>query len=230
MLKAMDVVNNDIYTSINSIINSTKFISYGIIDEVVSDTVVNVVDASKSLGEEERMSCTYLSFASAEVSVKHKPKVGDLVLILSLQNKHQDLFTAKEAIEMYPFTGYTKRSCVALPVGLHIEDSSVIVEVNEGKVSLTMKELSVVSEKSSLQLGDTTVDASDLVINSGAQGVARMNDSIMSSMADDTAFFTWVTTISTVVNGLAPGSVPPPFPSSLSGKITSGSSSVKIGD
>lgn len=57
---------------------------------------------------------------------------------------------------------------------------------------------------------------------------ARQNDAVQSTSAQDAAFWSWVTTISSAVNSLAPGSVPN-VPTSLSGIITGGSSEVKIG-
>lgn len=57
---------------------------------------------------------------------------------------------------------------------------------------------------------------------------ARQNDAIQSSSVEDNVFWSWVTTISSVVNSLAPGSVPT-VPTSLTGLITGGSTEVKIG-
>lgn len=57
---------------------------------------------------------------------------------------------------------------------------------------------------------------------------ARKGDAISSLPADDAAFWSWVTTVSAVLNSLVPGSVPT-VPASLAGKITGGSTEVKIG-
>lgn len=57
---------------------------------------------------------------------------------------------------------------------------------------------------------------------------ARKGDQIQSTSVDDSIFWTWVSTISAAVNSLAPGSVPS-VPTSLTGKITGGSTEVKIG-
>lgn len=57
---------------------------------------------------------------------------------------------------------------------------------------------------------------------------ARKGDETGSTTTDDAAFWSWVTTISAAVNALSLGSVPV-VPTSLSGKITSGSEGVKIG-
>ena len=70
------------------------------------------------------------------------------------------------------------------------------------------------------------------ILGIGGEGseakAARLGDETGSTETEDSAFWTWVTTISAAVNGLSPGSVPS-IPTSLVGKITSGSEGVKIG-
>ncbi len=56
---------------------------------------------------------------------------------------------------------------------------------------------------------------------------ARNGDSVQ---IDNSTFFTWTSAVSTAINALAPGSVVPPVPATVTGKITSGSSKVKIVD
>lgn len=65
-----------------------------------------------------------------------------------------------------------------------------------------------------------------IVINKGSNGVARLNDSVQ---INDSAFATWVTAVSTFINGLAPGTLIPPFPTTPTGIITSASTKVKAG-
>jgi hypothetical protein len=55
---------------------------------------------------------------------------------------------------------------------------------------------------------------------------ARKGDAIKSTMADDATFWAWLTAAAAVLAGLG---VTVPTPTSLTGKITSGSSKVKIG-
>jgi hypothetical protein len=57
---------------------------------------------------------------------------------------------------------------------------------------------------------------------------ARKGDADKSTATEDAAFWLWVTTVSAALNALVPGSVPS-VPASLTGKITGGSSGVKIG-
>lgn len=57
---------------------------------------------------------------------------------------------------------------------------------------------------------------------------ARVDDTTVVDGVTDTAFIAWITTVSAFINGLAPGTIPNP-PTSIAGKIDSGSSEVLIG-
>lgn len=58
--------------------------------------------------------------------------------------------------------------------------------------------------------------------------VARVDDPTTSTAIEDSTFWAWVTTITSVVNGLSAGAVGSP-PTSQTGKIQTGSTEVKIG-
>jgi len=60
------------------------------------------------------------------------------------------------------------------------------------------------------------------------QLAARQNDSTLIDAITDSVFITWIATISAAVNVLAPGSVPI-VPTTATGKISGGSTEVKIG-
>ena len=60
------------------------------------------------------------------------------------------------------------------------------------------------------------------------QPAARQEDTTVVDGITDTAFIAWITTVSAFINGLAPGTIPNP-PTSVAGKIDSGSSEVSIG-
>jgi len=57
---------------------------------------------------------------------------------------------------------------------------------------------------------------------------ARKEDPVLINNITDSIFITWIATISAAVNALAPGSVPI-VPTTATGKISGGSSEVKIG-
>lgn len=64
-----------------------------------------------------------------------------------------------------------------------------------------------------------------IVINAGTKNAARLNDSISSSIVEDSVFWTWLSAAAVVLAGLG---VVAPTPTSLTGKITSGTSEVKL--
>ena len=70
------------------------------------------------------------------------------------------------------------------------------------------------------------MDAEKIVMQGGGPAAARKGDQIQSTMADDTAFWTWISAAAGALAGLG---VVVPAPSSLSGKITEGSQTVEIG-
>ncbi len=61
------------------------------------------------------------------------------------------------------------------------------------------------------------------------KGAARLLDSVTINALTDPIFMTWVVTISAAVNSLSSGAVPV-VPTSAEGKISSASSTVRIGD
>lgn len=66
----------------------------------------------------------------------------------------------------------------------------------------------------------------NVVINQGINGAARQTDATLSTPADDAIFWTWIAGAATILAGLGLAALPPV---SLTGKITGGSTSVKIG-
>jgi ATP-dependent Lon protease len=54
-----------------------------------------------------------------------------------------------------------------------------------------------------------------------------VNDIVMSTPADDTVFWNWVTAVSSIVAALSGGGVTPPV--AMTGKITAGSTAVTVG-
>ena len=70
------------------------------------------------------------------------------------------------------------------------------------------------------------IDADKIVMQGGGSAAAREGDQVQSTMADDSAFWTWVSAAGSALSGLG---VAAPVPISLTGKITAGSATVEIG-
>ena len=66
--------------------------------------------------------------------------------------------------------------------------------------------------------------------NSGFAAAAREGDSTVVDAVTDSTMITWITIVSTAINTLAPGSIlPSQIPTTITGKINSGSDQVDIG-
>lgn len=70
---------------------------------------------------------------------------------------------------------------------------------------------------------------SNVNLNDGSEGAARKGDSVETNLITDADFITWIFLVSTAINTLAPGSIIN-IPTTATGKITTSSNSVKIGD
>jgi phage gp45-like len=74
-----------------------------------------------------------------------------------------------------------------------------------------------------------TIEAagSGIALQQGGFPAARKTDTVVSTAADDPAFWEWITTVSSVLAALSGGSLTPP--SQIMSKITAGSATVMIG-
>jgi hypothetical protein len=121
----------------------------------------------------------------------------------------------------------------------------VITDNNQNVITMSQEGIKIEAQKLSdtivLDSGGIHGDASQINLNQGTMGAARLNDQIQSGMADDPAFWIWVQTLMTWVQThthvapLGPTSPPiPPFPGSVpstcTGKIIQASGTVVIGD
>jgi hypothetical protein len=86
-----------------------------------------------------------------------------------------------------------------------LHDETVMVQNTSGSVEITA--------------------AGDVKINGGSVSVAREGDATLIDPTTDAAFFTWVNAVSA---GLPVPIVAPAIPTSVTGKINDGSSTVKV--
>lgn len=75
--------------------------------------------------------------------------------------------------------------------------------------------------------GNTEFTANKFLFNSGGRSGARVDDEIESNIIDEPAFWGWVAAVSAFVNGITPGTITT-VPTSLIGKITTGSASTEL--
>jgi hypothetical protein len=91
---------------------------------------------------------------------------------------------------------------------------------NPGEKILYSRNSSGVKQATIYLKGDKSI-----IINAGTKNAARKDDTVSSSIADDSIFWTWLSAAAIVLTGLG---VVAPTPTSLASKITGGSSEVKL--
>jgi hypothetical protein len=73
--------------------------------------------------------------------------------------------------------------------------------------------------------------AGKILLNGGGRRGARKDDEIVINTETDSAFMIWIAAVSAAINSLAPGAINPPNgPTSVTGKINQGSSTVELPD
>lgn len=144
----------------------------------------------------------------AQNSALVTPAVGDWIIIMWLDNR------GNGGGDIRPFyVGRALWMADQIPVNYVDENSQILFEAKNNSMHITYDESS-----QKMEIG-----------NQGFQPAARQEDPIISDNTLDSTFFTWVATVSAVLNSLVPGSVPV-IPSSFIGKINGGSNQVEIGD
>jgi hypothetical protein len=214
-MDALDLNRSDLHSNIKSRIDATPIHDYGIIETVFQDGYVGVLSIQKLNGGVCRIECKYLTVASAALSVDIVPEVGDPVMIISMQHRQEEMFSATEPIEVLQRSGYTKLSCVAVPLGVFREDSRTKIVFGEDAVSVESE-------------GPVTVEAESVTINGAGKGASRVGDATQVTSVTDSAFWTWLQSASAALQSLA--GVPVFTGSAITGQITEGSETVEIGD
>ena len=229
-----ELLKHNQYNSITTMINNTLIHDYGIIVQDLGDGDVEVLSVHKQKGAVTRMQCKYLSASSSLYSSSIKPMPGDLVLVLTLQHKEDEYFTAESPVEITRKTGYTIFNCLAVPLGIFKEDASVRSIITDESITLESAIPAIVNA-STADINveeDFTLDASSVKINEGSMGAARKGDAVsvnMSGLDIQALAAALLTTAAFLPSGSPP--VPASTPVALNdGSITGGSSSVLIGD
>lgn len=115
-----------IRTAIQSMINRTCIVSYGIVKEVLSDGIVTVeLSVAHSAKDIKIITCILLNIASANFTVHIEPAVNDKVLVLYPDKFDTDMFnpSAEEAIINENATGYNLFSGIAILMNQYKKNS-----------------------------------------------------------------------------------------------------------
>lgn len=176
---------NDEFSVIRSLVNKTVIHDYGIISRDMGDGYVEVLSVQRKCGSVQRIACKYLTMRSSMLSVSLPPTVGDLVMVIALQHRDDKMFTDGSPVDVYIPTGYSYDSCVAIPLGVfneeaqnrvHVTEEGVAVEVTEA-LSATAKSVAVTAEE------NATVEASEIHLNGSSKSLvthAELNAALSS--------------------------------------------------
>lgn len=141
-------------TVVEAIIKRSCFIDFGIIQDVVSDGVVDVaVAVSKTKQDMLCMTCVLANIASKAFTLNVKPHKGDRVLVVypRLYDDNMFNFTGSEGddtklIENYEAKGYNLASGIAILISQYreaghknvitIDEDSLEMEINKGKTKM----------------------------------------------------------------------------------------------
>ena len=167
---------------------------------------------------------SFISIASTEISTIDNAE-GQSVIATAAGDADRDYDA-----EVYAAHGLTSRpSSKTKAVRIRIGKLSIVIAAytygveppaNQGATKLYSTDADGVEQGSHLIDSDGT-----LIFNKGTKDAARKDDAISSSMADDATFWTWIAAAGAVLTGLG---VAVPIPTSLAGKITEGTSEVKL--
>lgn len=150
-------------TVVEAIIKRSCIIDFGIVQDVVSDGIVDVaVAVSKTKQDMLCMTCVLANIASKAFTLNVKPHKGDRVLVVypRLYDDKMFNFTGSEGddtklIENYEAKGYNLASGIAILINQYKEAGHEnLITVEDGNINAKMNKVEIVTTKD----GDITVD------------------------------------------------------------------------
>lgn len=141
-------------TVVEAIIKRSCIIDFGIIQDVVSDGVVDVaVAVSKTKQDMLCMTCVLANIASKAFTLNVKPHKGDRVLVVYPRLYDDKMFEYTDSeddnlklIENYGAKGYNLASGIAILISQYreaghknvitIDEDSLVMEINKGKTKM----------------------------------------------------------------------------------------------
>ena len=134
-------------TVVESIVKRSCIIDFGIIQEVVSDGIVDVsVAVAKTEQDMLCMTCVLANIASSSFTLDIKPKKGDRVLVVYPRIFDDDMFTVPDEEDdalkpkiNFEAKGYNLMSGIAILVNQYKEASHKnLITVEDGKVTIAL--------------------------------------------------------------------------------------------
>lgn len=162
-------------TVVEAIIKRSCIIDFGIVQDVVSDGIVDVaVAVSKTKQDMLCMTCVLANIASKAFTLNVKPHKGDRVLVVypRLYDDKMFEYTDSESdnlklIENYEAKGYNLASGIAILISQYREAGHKnVITIDEGNISAKLNKVEVTTTAD----GDITVDNGKATINIDKDG------------------------------------------------------------
>lgn len=162
-------------TVVESIIKRSCIIDFGIVQDVVSDGIVDVsVAVAKTEQDMFCMTCVLANIASKAFTLNVKPQKGDRVLVVypRLYDDNMFNFTGNEGDDTklkvnYKAKGYNLASGIAVLLNQYKESGyKNFITVDEGNISAELNKVKLTTTKD----GDITVDNGKATINIDKDG------------------------------------------------------------
>jgi hypothetical protein len=131
-LDLMELLKNGGMSNVFDWLKYTKFISYGVVTDVIDAQTVLTAEIVKGSSSDNKCLATYLVPSSTLLEAAVLPRAGDLVLLLFLQKYHRSMFglhrkTDDNIIYDRDAEGYNDSAAVALPLSPLKQNSSTML-------------------------------------------------------------------------------------------------------
>ena len=162
-------------TVVEAIIKRSCIIDFGIVQDVVSDGIVDVsVAVSKTEQDMLCMTCVLANIASKAFTLNVKPHKGDRVLVVYPRLYDDKMFEYTDSegdnlklIENYEAKGYNLASGIAILISQYREAGHKnVITIDEGNISAKLNKVEVTTTTD----GDITVDNGKATINIDKNG------------------------------------------------------------
>ena len=167
-------------TVVEAIIKRSCIIDFGIVQDVVSDGIVDVaVAVSKTAQDMLCMTCVLANIASKAFTLDIKPHKGDRVLVVypRLYDDNMFNFTGSEGNDTkltvnYKAKGYNLASGIAILISQYREAGHKnVITVDDGNVTAKLNKVEITTTAE----GDITVDNGKATINVDSSGNVSVN-------------------------------------------------------
>ena len=164
MLNSIETTQYSDRHLIESVLKSFFIVDYGYIVKVNGDGTVKVghavipqTDAGEELQAMETDKVEWLSFSTAEISIDIKPKAGDKVLLVGLKDMVRNTADVTKPIKMQLPAHYDRLTLKALPFAPFDTNAKVTLELDGGKATLKIDQLTIDASKVTVKHGTQTM-------------------------------------------------------------------------